>query len=84
MPRPASVHAGAASQPGPQPDATGSSPAAPAATRQNPTRSSVARGTSGWRPCHADDAVQPSEAVTSGTPAAVRDQPCVAVSISGT
>ena len=83
MPTPATVQAGNASQAGPPAGATASSPATPTARARNPVRSSVVRGRSGWRPCHAEAPAQPSAAATSGAPAAVSDQPCVAVSISG-
>ena len=83
MPTPATAQAGTASHAAPPAGATASSPATPAARAPNPTRSRVVRGRSGWRPCQADAAAQPSAAVTSGVPAAVSDQPCVAVSMSG-
>ena len=56
-----------ASTPGPRPTprphagATGSRPAAPMARAANPMRSRAARDRSGWRPCHADAPVQPSD-----------------------
>ncbi len=83
MPTPATVHAGTASHATPHDGATTSRPATPTARAANPMRSRAVRDRSGWRPCHADAPAQPSAAATSGTPAAVSDQPCVAVSISG-
>ena len=83
MPTPATAQAGTASHAAPHRGRDGEQPRHPAARAPNPTRSRVVRGRSGWRPCQADAPAQPSAAVTSGTPAAVSDQPCVAVSMSG-
>ena len=83
MPIPARPTAGSASQASPQDGATSSSAARPTPSCRKPTRSSWARDRSGYRPCHAEAADQPSEPTINGALAAVSDQPWVEVSING-